>query len=121
VSRSKSGNIFCFAPINGSTDDRAGIAIANITHDSDLRNSNQIGFEVKPFIEGIKGHSVHINPERMKNICVMCREMYMVEDTVFEQRLIADEDFCRRCWGDIMNSTYDNDLENDFSKIRIPV
>ena len=81
----------------------------------------RIRFGGKPFIERIKGHSVHINPERMKNICLMCREMYAVEDTVFEQRLIADEEFCRRCWSEIMNSTYDNDLENDFSKIRIPV
>lgn len=23
----------------------------------------------------------------------------------FEQRLIGDEDFCRRCWDEIMNAT----------------
>lgn len=64
---------------------------------------------------------MYIDPERMKNICVMCREVYKVEDVVFEQRLIADEEFCPRCWNEIMNSAYDNDLENDFSKIKIPI
>lgn len=56
----------------------------------------------------------------MKNFCVMCRELYRIEDIVFEQRLIADEDFCPRCWKTIMTTTYDNDLDNDFSKISIP-
>ena len=64
---------------------------------------------------------MHNDLEPMKNICVMCRDLYETAAVVFEQRLIADEDFCPRCWYDIMNSTYDNDLENDFSKIRIPL
>jgi hypothetical protein len=25
----------------------------------------------------------------------------------FEQKLIEDEDFCRRCWDDIVNGSYD--------------
>lgn len=51
----------------------------------------------------------------------MCRELYKIDDMGFEQRLIADEDFCPRCWSDIMNMAYDNDIGNDFSKIRIPI
>ena len=64
---------------------------------------------------------MHNDTEPMKNLCVMCRELYRIEDIVFEQRLIADEDFCPKCWNGIMNATYDNDLENDFSKIRLPI
>jgi len=64
---------------------------------------------------------VHNITDPMKNICVMCRELYKTDDVEFEQRLIADEDFCARCWNHIMNTTYDNDLGNDFSKIRIPI
>gem|GEM_PF-1516774 len=79
-----------------------------------------VTFLVKSFIERIKGHNVHNIIEPMKNICVMCRELYKTDDVEFEQRLIADEDFCARCWNDIMNTTYDNDLGNDFSKI-IPI
>jgi hypothetical protein len=79
-----------------------------------------ITFHAKSFIERINGQSVHSNTEPMKNFCVMCRELYGIDEIVFEQRLIADEDFCPRCWNTIMNTTYDNDLENDFSKIVIP-
>jgi hypothetical protein len=48
----------------------------------------------------------------------MCRELYSIESIVFEQRLVADEDFCSRCWLDIIGMAYDDDLENDFSRIR---
>jgi hypothetical protein len=80
---------------------------------------DRITLLVKSFIQGIKGHSVHTNVEEMRNICVMCRELYNIESIVFEQRLVADEDFCPRCWLDIMSMAYDDDLENDFSRIRI--
>ena len=64
---------------------------------------------------------MHNGTEQMKRECVMCRESYGIEDITFEQRLVADEDFCPRCWQGILTTTYDNDLENDFSKLRIPV
>jgi hypothetical protein len=79
-----------------------------------------ITFHVKSFIEGIKGQSVHSTTDPMKNLCAMCRGMYRIEEIVFEQRLIADEDFCPRCWNNIMTATYDNDLDNDFSRITLP-
>ena len=63
---------------------------------------------------------MHIGTEVMKRKCVMCGESYVIEDVSFEQRLVADVDFCPRCWNGIMTTTYDNDLENDFSKLRIP-
>lgn len=63
---------------------------------------------------------MHNETEPMKNICVLCRELYSTGDIAFEQRLIADEDFCPKCWAEIMTATYDTDMQNDFSKIRIP-
>ena len=75
---------------------------------------------MKSLIERINVHTVHSSTEPMKNFCVMCRELYKIEEITFEQRLIADEDFCPRCWNAVVNTTYDNDLDNDFSKIIIP-
>jgi hypothetical protein len=57
--------------------------------------------------------------ETMKNICVMCRDLYDAGEVTFEQRLVADEEFCQHCWSDIMTRTYDGELENDFSKLLI--
>lgn len=99
----------------------------NIDDDDDDKNRSiprvwWVTFLAKSFIQGIKGHTVHsITDDPMKNICVMCKDLYHVETVTFEQRLVADEHFCPRCWSDIMNTTYDNDLQNDFSKIRMPI
>jgi hypothetical protein len=33
-----------------------------------------------------------------ENICVMCKEAYDIKDITYEQRMIADKDFCPICW-----------------------
>lgn len=33
-----------------------------------------------------------------ENICVMCKGVYDTKDITYEQRIIADEDFCPICW-----------------------
>lgn len=53
----------------------------------------------------------------MKNICAMCRDVYDTSAVSFEQRLVADEDFCPQCWIDIIDRAYDNDSGNDFSEM----
>jgi hypothetical protein len=39
--------------------------------------------------------------------CVNCSSTIDSGALSFEQKLIDDEDFCRRCWDDIMNGSYD--------------
>lgn len=39
--------------------------------------------------------------------CVNCSNSIDQLSLSFEQKLIDDEDFCRRCWDDIMNGSYD--------------
>lgn len=39
--------------------------------------------------------------------CINCRGPISQISLSFEQKLIEDEDFCRRCWDDIMNGSYD--------------
>jgi hypothetical protein len=53
-----------------------------------------------------------------KNICVMCREMYDTKDTAFEQKLIADENFCADCWDkQIMKMIYEEEEEMELVKL----
>ncbi|HEX7033251.1 MAG TPA: hypothetical protein VF172_09650 [Nitrososphaera sp.] len=47
----------------------------------------------------------------MANCCVMCLYEFDPSDVTFEQRLVEDDSFCRRCWTEIMKGEYDNDLE----------
>jgi uncharacterized paraquat-inducible protein A len=39
--------------------------------------------------------------------CVECGISIDVDTLSFEQRLIEDEDFCRRCWDKVMDETDD--------------
>jgi hypothetical protein len=39
--------------------------------------------------------------------CINCSGAISRISLSFEQKLIKDEDFCRRCWDDIMNGSYD--------------
>jgi hypothetical protein len=48
--------------------------------------------------EGKSGHEKH---------CINCSGAISQISLSFEQKLIQDEDFCRRCWDDIMNGSYD--------------
>jgi len=42
-----------------------------------------------------------------ERLCINCRGAISQISLSFEQKLIEDEDFCRRCWDDIMNGSYD--------------
>ena len=33
-----------------------------------------------------------------ENICVMCKKTYDIKYITYEQRMIADKDFCPICW-----------------------
>lgn len=41
-------------------------------------------------------------PSNMKT-CVMCNNFINPEELTFEQRLIDDKDFCRKCWEEMAN------------------
>lgn len=47
----------------------------------------------------------------MVSFCVMCLDEFDPSDITFEQRLVRDDSFCKRCWTEIMKGEYDNDLE----------
>ncbi|HKZ61013.1 MAG TPA: hypothetical protein VJZ68_01170 [Nitrososphaera sp.] len=52
------------------------------------------------------------------NICVMCREIYDTKDITFEQKLIADENFCADCWDkQIMKLIYEEEEERERVKL----
>lgn len=42
-----------------------------------------------------------------ERLCINCRGPISQFSLSFEQKLVEDEDFCRRCWDDIMNGSYD--------------
>jgi hypothetical protein len=50
--------------------------------------------------------------ELSNNICLICDAHIHREQQRFEQRLIEDNQFCRRCWDEIMNLEY---VDIDFS------
>ncbi len=41
----------------------------------------------------------------------MCLDEFDPSDVTFEQRLVEDDSFCKRCWTEIMKDEYDSDLE----------
>jgi hypothetical protein len=45
----------------------------------------------------------------MAGNCVMCSAEFDPSETTFEQRLVDDSSFCKRCWTDIMTMEYDGD------------
>ncbi len=42
-----------------------------------------------------------------ERLCINCRGAISQISLSFEQKLIEDEDFCRRWWDDVMNGSYD--------------
>ena len=46
--------------------------------------------------------------------CVMCADSFGLESRIFEQRLVDDTDFCPRCFAEILNASYDDDINYDF-------
>jgi len=56
-----------------------------------------------------------IDNEMSKNICVMCNGVYDTKDITYEQRIIADEDFCPVCWHREITAFAD---EMDFSYLK---
>lgn len=51
-----------------------------------------------------------------KNLCVMCKGLYDTNDITYEQRIIADEDFCPVCWNREIVAFSDNTA--DFSYLK---
>ncbi|HEX2472850.1 MAG TPA: hypothetical protein VHJ59_08875 [Nitrososphaera sp.] len=52
------------------------------------------------------------------NICVICSEIYDTKDITFEQKLIADENFCADCWNKhIMTKMYEEEEEMEIIKL----
>jgi hypothetical protein len=47
----------------------------------------------------------------------MCLEEFDLSDITFEQRLVQDDSFCKKCWTGIMNEGYDSDLEFNLMEI----
>ncbi len=53
-----------------------------------------------------------------KNICVMCRRIYDTKDITFDQKLIAEENFCPDCWNKhIMEMIYVEEEEGELVKL----
>ncbi len=51
------------------------------------------------------------------NICVICSEIYDTKDITFEQKLIADENFCADCWNKhIMTMMYEEEEDMEIIK-----
>lgn len=42
--------------------------------------------------------SATIPSKTSANICVFCNEAYELKDINYEQRMVADTDFCPTCW-----------------------
>jgi len=50
-------------------------------------------------------------------VCVMCSEEFDPSDVTFEQRLISDDSFCRKCWTDIMDREYDGEFDINLAEM----
>ena len=44
------------------------------------------------------------------NICVLCQQPFTVGDTILEQRLVADTEFCNTCFAEFMIEQGDNNI-----------
>jgi hypothetical protein len=49
----------------------------------------------------------------------MCLIDFVSTETIFEQKLIGDTDFCSRCFKEIMDSQYDDDVTYNLASLRI--
>lgn len=49
--------------------------------------------------------------------CVTCSQPIDFLSLSFEQRIIDDQDFCRRCFDEIMTGSYDSDV--DYEKLAL--
>jgi hypothetical protein len=46
-----------------------------------------------------------------ENICVLCKEAYDIKETTYEQRMIADKDFCPICWHGEITAFGDDNID----------
>jgi len=44
------------------------------------------------------------------NICILCQKSYNTLDTIMEQRLIADTEFCKICFTEFMIEEFDSNV-----------
>ena len=44
------------------------------------------------------------------NICILCQKSYNTCDTIMEQRLIADSEFCNICFTEFMIEEFDSNV-----------
>lgn len=58
--------------------------------------------------------SVIVHSKTSENICVYCNEAYDLNDIKYEQRLIADTDFCPTCWQKEITSFSDGSIDFAF-------
>lgn len=40
----------------------------------------------------------------MMQVCVMCNHPYDLQTLTLEQKLVEDNDFCTRCWTELMET-----------------
>jgi hypothetical protein len=41
------------------------------------------------------------------NICVLCQNVYNMDDRIVEQRIVRDTEFCNVCWTEFMIESVD--------------
>jgi len=51
--------------------------------------------------------------------CLLCLRDFEATNTLFEQRLINDTEFCAQCFREILSDGYDVELTYDLSTIQI--
>ena len=44
------------------------------------------------------------------NICILCQKSYNTCDTIMEQRLVADSEFCNICFTEFMIEEFDSNI-----------
>lgn len=44
------------------------------------------------------------------NICILCQKSYNTYDTIMEQRLVADSEFCNICFTEFMTEEFDSNV-----------
>ncbi|AIF84136.1 hypothetical protein NTE_02080 [Candidatus Nitrososphaera evergladensis SR1] len=60
------------------------------------------------------GNSNSTKTKTGHRVCVMCHDAISPASLSFEQRLVNDKDFCRKCWDEIItNTVYPGDERDD--------
>lgn len=55
-----------------------------------------------------------IQSKSSENICVFCNEAYELKNINYEQRMVADTDFCPTCWQREITSFSDGTIDFAF-------